>query len=160
MNIFVTDEHAQTAVKHLDNRRLVKMVLETCQLLSTAMWLNGQSGPYKATHKNHPCTKWTAFGAGNFSWLLLYFHFSLEEYTRRFNKTHKCESHFDTFVQFLSVFDKNPDKTEFVNCTPFKDEKNVFVAYKKCLIQKWENDKVIPKWSGRDVPDFYQKGHS
>jgi hypothetical protein len=48
------------------------MVLETAQLLSAALHLNGVGAPYKLTHKNHPCTKWVAESKANFDWLVTY----------------------------------------------------------------------------------------
>lgn len=51
MNIFVTNTKQKEAVKDLDNKRLVKMVLETAQILSTN--LPSHLAPYKPTHASH-----------------------------------------------------------------------------------------------------------
>jgi hypothetical protein len=48
------------------------MVLETAQLLSAALHLNGVGAPYKLTHRNHPCTTWVAESKANFDWLVTY----------------------------------------------------------------------------------------
>lgn len=156
MNIFVTNPLPGTAVKHLDDKRLIKMVLETCQILSTVMHLNGRNGPYKPTHKNHPCVKWASESLNNYTWLCMYFSAILTEYRYRFNKDHACSKFFDNFVSFSS-FTRLPNiRTEmkFVNCTPFKDEPDVFRAYKLCLLDKWAKDKRPPKWTNRERPQF------
>ncbi len=41
----------------LNDKHVIKLILESCQLLSTAHHLLGDSSKitYKATHANHPC---------------------------------------------------------------------------------------------------------
>lgn len=46
MNIFLPADSIYASVQALDDKRLVKMVLETCQLLSNSMHLLGIKGPY------------------------------------------------------------------------------------------------------------------
>lgn len=43
MNIFVTSNYPKISAQALDNKRVVKMVLETAQLLSTAIFINNSS---------------------------------------------------------------------------------------------------------------------
>jgi len=59
MNIFVTSNCPKLSAQALDNKRVVKMVLETAQLLSTAIFINSTityDNLYKPTHVKHPCT--------------------------------------------------------------------------------------------------------
>ena len=76
-----------------DNYRVVKMILESCQMLCTT--LNELSGeqvtPYRSTHKNHPSSKWVRESAGNFLDLVKHTSALIKEYEHRFNKTHKCQ---------------------------------------------------------------------
>ena len=68
MNIFVTNDCPIISAQALDNKRVVKMVLETAQLLSTAIFINSNvayDNIYKATHIKHPCTIWAASTIGN-----------------------------------------------------------------------------------------------
>lgn len=146
MNIFVINEDPTVCAKYLDNKRVVKMTLETAQLLSTAIWICGGEGPYKKTHENHPCSIWVRKARGNYIWLLSYFKALGEEYTRRYKKVHK------SIEVCYEILDKNKDlipvgdRTDFCNCTTFKDIKDTFEAYKLELNKKWENDKVPPKF--------------
>lgn len=93
MNIFVLDLDPKLAAQQQIDKHVVKMVLETTQMLSTAHWLLGSTGPYRATHAKHPCTIWTAQSLENYSWLAQHGIALAEEYTARYGKTHACESH-------------------------------------------------------------------
>jgi hypothetical protein len=75
-----------------DNLRTVKMLLESTQLLSSAMHLNGMQGCYKLNHAKHPSTIWTAESSDN--WVNLYIHAMAlnQEYEERFGKEHKCKA--------------------------------------------------------------------
>lgn len=89
MNIFFVDEDPKVAARCLVDRHVVKMVLESCQLLCTTFHLQGIDAPYKPTHKNHPCAIWCRESKENFDWLLEHSYELLVEYTRRYDKIHK-----------------------------------------------------------------------
>ena len=87
-----------------DNYRVVKMILESCQMLCTT--LNEQAGeqitPYRSTHKHHPSTKWVCASSANFEALVEHTMAMLEEYTKRFAKVHKCAS---VLEQCIKLYD-------------------------------------------------------
>ena len=141
MNIFVTSYDPVACARFLDDKRLIKMILESAQLLSTA--LNECNGPevYKTTHKNHPCSIWVRQSRFNYKWLLDHFLALCHEYTKRFNKTHKCYGYYSVFNAGIPLLPDLP-RTPFINCTPFKDIKDVHLAYRECLKQKWDTDKT------------------
>jgi hypothetical protein len=104
MNIFYLDKDPVKAAKHLYNKHVVKMVLESAQLLCTAhLLLDGEDAdvPYKATHKNHPSAIWARESAANYAWLYDHMMAIGEEYTRRYGKKHltilKCEGPLSKF---------------------------------------------------------------
>lgn len=142
MNIFVTSDCPIQCAAFLDDKRVVKMVLESAQMLSTVY-----GGPYKPTHSNHPCTVWVRESTGNAGWLYEHFLALCAEYTKRYNKVHKCES---LASLFKSKIEQSQKVTPFVNCTPFKDQQ-VFVAYRLTLMEKWKNDKRAPTWYGKVI---------
>lgn len=144
MNIFVTSECPLKSAQVLDDKRVVKMVLESAQLLSTALHLNNGEGPYKPTHIYHPCTIWTAASRDNYAWLLTHFLALCTEYNRRFDKTHACYEYRDIFLKGVAQITPGP-QTEFINCTPYKD-KPVYLAYQLLLNDKWDNDKRPARW--------------
>lgn len=91
MNIFYFTHNPDLNSKLLDDKRLIKMVLETTQLLSNGLYLNNQKSPYKPTHLKHPCSIWAARSKGNWNWLKTYGLALAKEYTRRYKRKHKCE---------------------------------------------------------------------
>tara|TARA_R100000152_G_C6768239_1_gene193682 strand:+ start:119 stop:634 length:516 start_codon:yes stop_codon:yes gene_type:complete len=98
VNIFAIEYGADGTVdwrrsaKSQDNYRVVKMILESCQMLCTVLneQHDEQVAPYRSTHKHHPSTRWAAASAANFMNLVDHCDAMLDEYTERFGKTHKC----------------------------------------------------------------------
>jgi hypothetical protein len=75
MNIFYFDECPTISAEAQPDKMLVKMPLETAQMLCTAhRVLDGDeyadaNGLYKEAYKNHPCTIWARESSSNYSWL-------------------------------------------------------------------------------------------
>ena len=93
MNIFVTYPDPVISAQTLCDIHVVKMVLESAQMLSTA-WRE-YSLAYADEHEldqaayiNHPCTIWTQSARENYSWLYKPFIAVCEEYTHRYGKSH------------------------------------------------------------------------
>lgn len=156
MNIFVTDLCPKKSAEYLDDKRVVKMVLETAQILSTALRINGcdDDSIYKATHRDHPVVKWAAATRGNYWWILQHFNYLCREYTRRFGKIHKSQ---ELVVPFFNFVDCIPEGClhMFVNCAAnsslgisYKHVDDVFTAYKLYLGARWRSDVKAPKWYG------------
>lgn len=94
MNIFILDEDPIVAARYLCDRHVVKMALETAQILSTALVKRGGRDDrlYKVTHEFHPCTMWAERSMANFGWLVAHGLGVCDEYTRRYGKTHASEA--------------------------------------------------------------------
>lgn len=101
MNIFPLDPNPHHAAGMMCDKHVVKMLLETAQLLCTThrvltgaehMYdpVSGVCQPlYKSTHVNHPCVKWlTEYGDEAYVWLYRHFHGLDLEYTNRYMRTH------------------------------------------------------------------------
>ena len=72
MNIFVLDQSPAVAASYHCDQHLHKMILESAQMLSTAMhtWYPHLSPHlYKPAHPNHPCTVWIAQSKTNAVWV-------------------------------------------------------------------------------------------
>lgn len=89
MNLFVLHRDPVIAARWQCDRHVVKMTLETAQILCTAAHLLGQEAPYKPTHVKHPCVLWTAACRGNWRWVVAHGLALADEYERRFGRTHK-----------------------------------------------------------------------
>lgn len=85
MNIFVLDNDPFKAAEYQCDKHVVKMVLETAQLLCSAH----ETAPYKRTHYNHPCAIWTRSSLANYMWLCEHGLGLAREYAFRYNKVHK-----------------------------------------------------------------------
>ena len=159
MNIFVSSFNAKESAQALDDKRLIKMILETAQILSTNITLAGlREGPYRITHKNHPSTVWARTSHDNYLWLCGHFVHLCNEYTSRFYKIHKCEQYMDLFYNCstdLAYPQEGP--TTFPNCTVFKEIKETTKAYRLYLNHKWKNDKRPPKWTNSTPPEWASK---
>jgi hypothetical protein len=116
MNIFVLDEDPIKAAQMQHDKHVVKMVLESAQLLSTVMFLEGfgSTNFYKPTHTKHPCTLWLMESSENLRWLVRHFKALLDEYTFRYDKVHKCS-------KILEEFDKLSGYVHYgsITMTPF-----------------------------------------
>ena len=98
MNIFYLHRDPYKAASMMCDKHVVKMILETAQLLSTAHHeLDGKSPAYKPTHKNHPSAIWARSSDDHYSWLVFHLDALSNEYTRRYNRVHRTISeHFDS----------------------------------------------------------------
>jgi hypothetical protein len=143
VNIFVTDPNPIISASYLDDKRVVKMVLESTQMLCTALNETGGSSPYRSTHKNHPCSIWARQSKGNWEWLWRHAWTLASEYEYRYGRVHKC-------VDILSNLDPKtvPEgkQTSWPNCTTYKHINDVHTAYMLYLSDKWESDKRTPTW--------------
>ncbi|MDY0345290.1 MAG: pyrimidine dimer DNA glycosylase/endonuclease V [Bacilli bacterium] len=94
MNIFYLDANPVLAARYHADRHVIKMILESAQLLSTTHHISLSnkhilSHIYKPTHYNHPSTIWVRQSKANYQWLYTLFLALIDEYKYRFGKTHK-----------------------------------------------------------------------
>lgn len=93
MNIFILDTDMTKNVQSYVNKHVIKMCLETCQMLSTTYYFTNQEelAPYKINHPQHPCSIWARESLSNWLWLKELGLEICKEYTFRYGKQHKCE---------------------------------------------------------------------
>ena len=150
MNIFYFTHNPETNSKLLDDKRLVKMVLETTQLLSNGLYLNNQKSPYNPTHLKHPCSIWAAKSKANWNWLKKYGLALAKEYTRRYKRKHKCE---DIMRSMEGLRNKDNKFYDPPQCMPDKYKTdNVNVAYLKYYI----GEKFNPNYFKHTYKKTYQ----
>ena len=131
MNLFLLSSSKRKSARLHCNRHVVKMVLETTQLLWTAVHVGGIDvatlpiKAYRKTHAWHPTAIWVRETSKNWEFTVAFGLALCTEYTRRYGKHHKCEMH----LQFLRRFgyvepqERRPIKSKcgpLTNgCTPF-----------------------------------------
>lgn len=155
MNLFASSPCPKTSAIVLDDSRVIKMCLETSQLLSTAVHnglLTARGAVYKAAYIGHPITKWVSSDLRNAAWSRDHLGHLLAEYQRRFGRSHACTVIYES-VQVPDITDL-PDY--FVNCTPHKEMPDVHDAYKHCLVDKWLADIRPPRWTNAQPPAWFQ----
>jgi len=74
------------------DKHVVKMILETAQMMCTVVASYGHHPPYRPTHAKHPCTVWAGQSRANWDWLIEYGMELCAEYTKRYGKIHKSQS--------------------------------------------------------------------
>ena len=134
MNIFVLHRDPVIAAQMAADRHVIKMVIESAQMLSAVLIQNGRPAPYKLTHQHHPCTIWAGKSAHNYAWLWHHGLALCEEYTYRYGKTHKTEQHFHAALRHVPTLPRI-GVTEFALAMPeeFRDP-NPVIAYRKFYI--------------------------
>ena len=85
MNIFVLHEKPEIAATMACDKHVVKMILETAQMMCTVVASYGHETPYRATHAKHPCTIWAAQSRANWNWLVEHGMSLCDEYTKRYS---------------------------------------------------------------------------
>ena len=159
MNIFVTDSCPIQSARNLPDKHIVKMPLETCQMLSIIYsdWYYGvgklyksDGTPYRTAHgafRNHPCTQWAAANQYNLAWLIRHGYALCHEYNLRYGKVHTC---LDVISQAERIYHKSFDNlllsdasrkvTSFTRAMPesikFDTTIDTITAYKQYLNTK------------------------
>jgi hypothetical protein len=116
MNIFFLDSDPKIAAQYHCDKHVVKMILESCQLMCTAhrildgaqsiglsktnrkvkRWTLSDEREqilYIAGHVNHPSAVWVRQNIDHYRWLFDLTYYLIYEYKYRYDgKTHKCET--------------------------------------------------------------------
>lgn len=153
MNIFAVHVDPARAAEMLCDRHVVKMALETAQLLSTVHHQYGASARYKPTHAHHPCTVWSGQSKQNYDWLVQHGLALCHEYTHRYGKRHACESVIEELRSHALAI---PDlgRTAFAQAMP--DEyrhADAVTAYRRYYSGAKRN---IARWSRREPPAWFE----
>lgn len=134
------------------DQHVVKMPIETAQMLSTAARALGTSVGYAPTHARHPCTVWVGAARPNFEWALRHGLALCEEYTYRFHRQHTAQSVLEDVAAatiLLPILPPSP----FVQVMPkaYKrqdvvDAYREFYTVSKRVFARWRNGRPPPTW--------------
>lgn len=176
MNIFYVNTDPDIAAQSLVDKHVVKMILETAQLLSTAhRFLDGtqtvinKNGRkkkvwvlpdlldktlYGATHINHPSAIWARETSGNYDWLYQHLLALLKEYTFRYGKKHKVETSGMVFVLRKNPINiKKAELSTMPSCmdVKYKVSEDPITNYRNYYR---EGKKHIHAWKKRNPPEW------
>lgn len=168
MNIFMSDPTIEQSVAALDDRRLIKQILECKQIINA----NDRvlAGEEKVGYANHPVVK---FYRDKRDFLIEYGYRACTEYYWRFGKKHSYDKYFENaFVlknsSLLSYpvcyIDKRPELYEVSATFPIDygillAADKIIAEFRKKLMDKWDKDKHKPKWTRRGCPYWYCEGY-
>lgn len=150
MNIFILDIDIPRAVEYHVDKHVVKMILESAQMLSTAVRVSGIDCGYKPTHINHPCNKWVRESLSNWRWLRSLVTHLHEEWKYRYNHTKNHKS-FDVVASLPEPDIDDTGITEFAVCMPdqCKVPGNPVESYRNY----YRSEKVgLHSWKRRPIP--------
>jgi hypothetical protein len=150
MNIFILDYDKTKCVQSYVDKHIVKMCLESTQLLSSAYYSTNQESlaPYKKTHMNHPCSIWVRESKQNWEWLKDLALKMCKEYSFRYGKKHKCEEIIRDMVvpnlpdKCITEFKCCMDKKYIISSDPIENYRNYYNNSKRELF----------KWTKREQP--------
>ena len=159
MNIFYLDRNPKIAAQMMCDKHVVKMILESAQMLSTAhRVLDGddranETGLYKMAHKNHPSTIWVRASSENYRWLWKHMDALLKEYTHRYGKHHATERLRNIlYMPPLNIVHGVP-LTDPPQCMPelCKGEDTVLAYQNYYIIEK----SGFARWTKRGIPTWF-----
>ena len=161
MNIFFIDKCPVISAMQLCDKHVVKMVLETAQMCSTAIHEFGfgdeplLNNIYKSAYKNHPMTVWVRENEANMLWAVLHGLSIGREYKYRYGKDHKSTAILENISQYM--FHDNFDvdytlHTEPPQCMPEMYKRLDYVeAYRAYYI---DAKSTILTWTKRKRPEW------
>jgi hypothetical protein len=177
MNIFFLDRNTATCARYHCDKHVVKMILESAQLLCTAhrlidgvlytgktktgrnmkRWLlsdRRENVLYKASHVNHPSAIWVRQNSLHYDWLRELMGSLLREYSYRYDKTHKCAE----IYRELQIKPNGIATVEWQDPPQaMPDDAKVsgdsVLAYRNYYCM---HKRRMAKWKYRDTPDWYK----
>ncbi len=182
MNLFILDKDPVKAAQLQCDKHVVKMIVESAQMLSTAhRMLDGKlvkapskSGKtnvkawilpddreqvlYKAVHMNHPCTVWTMKSNNNYTWHWVHFSALCDEYTYRYGKVHATDALLREKLKWL------PRNIPVSHLTqqPLAMKSNPECMYPDDPVKSYrmfyqtKQDRFKMAWTKRDIPEWFK----
>ena len=176
MNIFYISADPAQAAEWMVDKHVVKMILESAQLLCTAHRIHdgketlGKSATgrnvkrwllpdarehvlYSATHINHPSAVWCRQSVMNYNWLADHMFALLYEYTHRYNKEHKVQGELSYMLQSPPFNLKEYDMTKMPSAMAdeYKISDDPLVNYRNY----YKVGKArMHKWTNRQPPEW------
>ena len=157
MNIFVLDKNIDKCAKYHCDQHVVKMILESVQIMCTALNNKGITTPYKSTHIKHPCVLWVEKSYDNFLWLSNLAFALNEEFKYRYKKTTNHSS-IDVLNKIRQKEFESTGLTEFAQAMPekYKIPGDAVSAYRNFYL----GEKMkFAKWTRRNPPFWVKKGN-
>jgi len=156
MNIFYLDHDPYAIPPMMVDRHIIKMILESAQMLSTAHRIVDNVDNdvlYKATHVNHPSTKWIRESKSNYNWLYHHFCYLGMEYNFRYGKIHKSISKLSDILRYApkNLVDIGLTKIPCAMPQEYIISEDSVVNYRNYYIKGKSH---LHKWTKRTPPEW------
>lgn len=150
MNVFALDYSPAMAARYHCNKHVVKMIVETAQMLSTINRSLGINEGYLPTHAHHPCVLQTASNRTTYMWVRTLGFELCKEYTRRYGKVHKTQA----VLESLSIpVLPDGDTLNLPKCMPeiyhrqdLVDSYRAYYRGKQFMMSMAWPDGEVPEW--------------
>ena len=161
MNLFWLDNDLALAAQYHCDKHVVKMTVETAQILSTAVHLRGWRGEglYRPTHANHPCTVWAAESRANFDQALILLMCLGTEYCHRYGRLHRSFTLAPSIAAAVETVQDWPEQGPTRRPTAMPD------AYKTdCIVASYRSyylaeKRSICKYTNRAEPPWFSTSY-
>jgi hypothetical protein len=153
MNIFVLDHDIERCARYHCDRHVNKMILESVQILCTALNKKGFETPYRSTHAKHPCVLWAEQSYDNFLWLARLAKALNREYRYRYRRDRDHAS-IAILEQIRSLRYESVGLTEFAQAMPeqYRMPGDVVSAYRNFYLAE---KRPFATWTRRREPDWW-----
>lgn len=162
MNIFILDENIPDIPVHMSDQHIVKMLLETAQILCSVHHLSNPDRddiPYRLTHAKHPCVLWAMESIENYTYLCFLGSCIACEYSFRFPlRTHKSAEVIYWAAQNTPILCSD-GLTPHVQCMPTEYQQSDAVeAYRQYYVYKYmssmHDKRRRMRFTNRPIPNF------
>ena len=153
MNIFVLDTDIERCARFHCDQHVSKMILESVQMMCTALDKRGFSTPYRPTHPKHPCVLWVERSYDNFLWLGRLAVALNREYRYRYPKDRDHAS-IGVLDQIMEHRFESEGLTEFAQAMPdqYKVRGDAVAAYRNFYLGE---KRAFAKWTTRPQPHWW-----
>lgn len=154
MNIFILDRDITRCAQFHCDQHVVKMILESVQILCTSLNKRGFKTPYRSTHAKHPCVLWVDRSYDNFVWLSNLAEALNAEYRYRWQRM-TDHSSISVLQQIRELRYESRGLTEFAQAMPDQyRHANVVRAYRDFY---WHEKMQFARWTRRPVPYWIRR---
>jgi hypothetical protein len=153
LNIFILDQDVVECARAHCDQHVNKMILESVQIMCTALDKKGFKTPYRPTHAKHPCVLWVESSYDNFLWLARLARELNREYRYRYRRQRDHAS-----IAVLDAIEPNRyeslGRTEFVQAMPenYKLPGDAVTAYRRFYLAE---KSAFAKWTVRPQPSWW-----
>jgi hypothetical protein len=161
MNLFFLNECPKQAALDLADVHVGKMLLEACQMMSTAARQHGFDGGYARAYEHHPMTKWVARSKQHYEWAWGHALSCAGEHEVRFGTYHKSALLLPTLSVAMHTVMPDRGWRNPPRCMPddYKVDFDAWDGSVPCHVQSYRDyyadaKRHLHKWTNVEAPEW------